>query len=383
MIRETEELLNGFCKIGKTGMPYLMLNGNDHKIWLIPCHSVKSGLQIYQPASLKGRIVKRFLPYMVWCIPLLKTAGIFRVGIQWENAFYDVVSEAFGQRAEGLEYAIYTGDTRFAENRKIVVQFAALKTILGYGKFSDDPVACAAFERETDILGQLAEKRVTGIPSIRWKGKQATYYGFIQTTEKEGNEPVVKELTSAHWNFLCEIRRKTIKEVPFQGSQFALNLQEFYKMFSCSNWSRRTAILSGIQWLNRYYSDHPLRVSLFHGDFTPWNVCVKKKHIFVFDFEYAEKEYPEGMDAFHFLTQVGIISENLTAQQIFEKFQKNKEQFASCTEWPALTYMCYLIHILGFYFKRWNQKLKETERSCNIWLDLLEKCYLEVNQKGI
>lgn len=383
MIGETKKLLSGLCKIGQTGAPYLMLNGNDNKIWLIPCHSVKQGLKIYQPASLKGKIVKRFLPYSTWCIPLLKMAKIVRVRIQWKHAFYKLVSEVFGQKAENLEYAIYTGDTRFAENRKIVVQFSNLKTILGYGKFSDHPVGCAAFERESDILEELAEKKVAGIPAICWKGKSGTYHGFIQTTEKEGNEPVIMELTNAHWNFLCEIRRKTIREIPFQGSQFALNLQEFYKIFSYSNWSRRTVILSSIEWLAQYYSNHPFKVCLFHGDFTPWNICIKRDHLFVFDFEYAEKEYPEGMDAFHFLTQVGIISQKRTSQQIFETFQKNKEQFTCCTEWPTLTYMCYLIHILGFYFKRWNRKLQETERSASVWLDLLEKCYWEVNQKGI
>src|SRR5690606_7709614 len=40
---------------------------------------------------------------------------------------------------------------------------------------------------------------------------------------------------------------------------------------------------------------------LSHGDFTPWNTFFVDGKLYVFDWEYADRGYPAGYDAIHFL----------------------------------------------------------------------------------
>ena len=70
--------------------------------------------------------------------------------------------------------------------------------------------------------------------------------------------------------------------------------------------------------MEHYYTEHKFAVSFSHGDFTPWNVCYNKDDLFVFDFEYAQKDFPVAMDVFHYLTQVGILMKNAGAEEIFQ-----------------------------------------------------------------
>ncbi|MGH9773802.1 MAG: hypothetical protein ACRD50_02520 [Candidatus Acidiferrales bacterium] len=41
-----------------------------------------------------------------------------------------------------------------------------------------------------------------------------------------------------------------------------------------------------------------------HGDFAPWNTCIRNGKLFVFDWESANWELPLAWDLFHFETQV-------------------------------------------------------------------------------
>jgi hypothetical protein len=84
-----------------------------------------------------------------------------------------------------------------------------------------------------------------------------------------------------------------------------------------------------------------------HGDFAPWNAYKMNGKLFLFDWEYADREALGGWDLFHFIVQTLWLLEKRTPPEIYNAVLKNEmnSQFME-------TYLEYLgldkdaIHIL-------------------------------------
>lgn len=371
MFIETEKLLTCLKAKAIEKTFYLQLSGSDNKIWLIPQNNVKQGMTIFQASSKKGRLVKAFLPY-IYKIPfILKFLHIMCYKYDLDISVQRVICNIMGEM--NLTYAIYIGNTEFLQNQKMVVQIMGDNRLLGYAKFSTKDVLKKSFLYEIDILNYLEKLHIEHIPKVLWSGTENGIHGFIQTTEKKGNESTVLLFDKRHIAFLKEIHKKTQKRMVFKDSPFEKLLFSFTQELEYSNWNYAGEIKQILERLKEKLEKEGYIGTLFHGDFTPWNVCAFANHIFVFDFEYAQYDYPEWMDVFHFKTQVSILSDTACAEEIYEKFEKERDLLRKWIRDPEGSYMCYLIYILYFYYKRWGGKLSENERSCKIWIQLLRK----------
>lgn len=374
VIAETAEILREIIDTGNESKNYILLNGSDHKIWLIPQSNIRSGLRIYQPGSIKGRAIKKVLPFIIHFKPLLRLLNInkmkFSVVSSIDNVFRRNISEN-----DELIYSFYIGNTVFEANRKVVVQISDGTRILGYAKFSKEETVVNSFKKEIETLNWLYSKGISGIPRVIWSGRTDRQFGFIQSTEKSGKEATVEYLTARHWSFLENINKKTSSVVEFTGSEFDRELNEFRILIWQSKWRNKDLLINAIDYIEKYYANRPMKTAFFHGDFTPWNICCRDDYIFVYDFEYAHRSFPEWMDPFHFITQVGIMTRNLSGDEIYKQFLKQENEFRKYMADPKHNYLCYLIHIICFYNRRWNGTLPEDERSNRVWLRLIEKCY--------
>lgn len=371
MLPQTEELMNRIKNTEINETSYLLLHGSDNKIWLIPRNNVKRGLIIFQPGSGKGRIAKKILP-LVYRLPfVLKHLHIESYKYDLNVDIHNMVRNVTG--ADNLTYSIYIGDTTFLQNQKMVVQIMGGDGLLGYAKFAVNDSIKKTFFYEADVLNYLTELEIKHVPRVLWVGNEQGISGFIQTTEKVGNEPTVLYIDDRHKAFLKIIHDKSQRKVEFKGSPFETMLLSFVRELQASDWKSASKIITIIEHLKGKLNEQGYIGTLFHGDFTPWNVCAQEDHIFVFDFEYAQYNYPEWMDVFHFRTQVALYNDDAGVDEIYMKFEKEKKLLNEWITDPELSYICYLTHILYFYYKRWNGRLSEEERSCKTWIQMLEK----------
>lgn len=374
MINETSTILDEMIDVTKDGEIYLLLNGSDNKVWLFPKDCIQQGLQMYHPGSIKGKIVKRLLPYIKEWKSILPFFRAEQIRVHVKDDVLSVLQNVMGEH-ECLKYSFYVGDSRFVANRKIIVQIADKNEVVAYAKFTNEKTVGQTFEKEYKDLEWLASKGVSGIPEILWSGNINGQVGFVQSAIKKQQNLSVNELTNQHWVFLENLYKATGKNINFQSSSFSRELKQFEQLLEKSTWKSKDILLGVINYVREYYADETMKVSFYHGDFTPWNMTWQLENLFVFDFEYAIREYPAWLDAFHFITQVGILSDRLSGDEIYQKFIEQEAEFCLHMEAPKFHYLCYLIHILSFYYKRWNGELSEEEHSCKVWLRLIEKCF--------
>lgn len=378
MITETREILERMIDITGSGTEYLELSGSDHKTWLIPRKHLRQGLKIYQPCSIKGRLVKRLIPFCAGMSPLLARLHIERSQFQIKVHIEEILRDVLGGYDENFIYSIYIGDSCFVENRKAIIQISLKKQILAYAKITQEAETAKLFRREVDHLTWLRHKGIQSVPRILWAGEMEKQYCFIQSTEKNGRERNIKCLTPNHWKFLQEMDEKTSVEMDFMATEYAEELRDFYLFLKKGTWKSKELLCDCICFIESYYFGKKIHTSFFHGDFTPWNICCKRNHLFVFDFEYSRRCFPAWLDPFHFITQVGIMTERLSEEEIYQKFNRQEKIFQNYMENPRLNYMCYLVYEIWFYYKRWRSDLFEDEHSCKIWIRMLQLCYRDL-----
>ncbi len=118
------------------------------------------------------------------------------------------------------------------------------------------------------------------------------------------------------------------------------------------------------------------RVSLAHGDFTPWNMYTTDSRLHVFDWELARYE-PLGYDLFHFVLQSGCLIHRSSASQILDRVEEVCshpiwQAFPSCD--PHQYWRYYLLRHIAYYLPRYLQQAELHEQvrwQLNLWHDLL------------
>ncbi len=383
MISVTKEVLEDVLEVCDEGDTFFVVeNRNNNKTWLLPREDVKCGLQIYQPTSFKGKAMKMFLAHCVKTDALLHLLKIKKGRYALKENVREAIQNTFCVQTDSFQYSVYIGDTKFAENRKAILQISANRKLKGYMKITREEVVKQAFLSEVNALRRLKSQGIRSIPEVLWEGDIGNRYCFIQSTEKEGNEPVVRTLTQQHWNFLDELYSQTSHDIDFIGSDYCKLLDDFYAIMQRSNWQSKQFICDVINLLKMKFSGKKIQAAFIHGDFTPWNICVKPDRVFVFDFEYSKQDFPAGFDAFHFITQVGALSFRQTGDEIFQTFKKQEKEHAMRIENPTLYYLCYLLYIMSFYYRRYGESFSENERVCVVWMEIIQQCLHDLIERG-
>ena len=131
----------------------------------------------------------------------------------------------------------------------------------------------------------------------------------------------------------------------------------------------KTAILS----VRKYYGNKEVEFSVYHGDFTPWNMFLEKGELFVFDFEYAKRTYPPFMDWFHYITQIGIIEKQFNAEKLFQFYLKQQKTVSDSIENINNIYLQYLLSVFSLYISITDGKLSHNDRSYICWIHIIKK----------
>lgn len=351
------------------GIDYLIITNKDNKSWFIPFNNIKKGVLLYQPSSIKGKLLKILLPYIIYFPFLYKKLNIEKSEFQIKNSFFNIINSIWS--TSDINLSIFSGTVSI--HRKITVQVFNDK-ILGYCKCSNNKEVIKLFYHEYKYLKWLEYKGINCVPRGLFCDKIDNEYTlFIQSTKKTIRSKCVHSINDKILNFLDELFIKTKTKCKFPESDIYKNIENIEKHIVLFN-ERNYAILSiAIKIIKNFYSDDKTYVfSAYHADFTPWNFFIEKNELFVFDFEYAQYKYPPFLDLFHFYTQTAIFEKRMSYNEIFKEFTKQKYIFQKFTN-PYFYFILYLVDIISTYVGRDIRSAQNVDMLMEIRLNLLNE----------
>ena len=366
---EIPKVLNSIFTNSGSQLFYLIENA-DRKVWIIPDINCRLALQLYQPSSINGKLLKSCFPVIKRFAFVRDALGIsvHKYGIQ--PFLFDFLCKLY--KVKNVEIALFCGTP--SVHQKITMQVTDGSKILGYCKISENEEVKALFQHKESILKTLYDEGITNIPQCLYNSVlQDKTHIFVQTSTKTKNSKVLHQLSAIHWNFLNHLHQKTKNSLPFEESNFYQALQLLKGNLTRCPSVDISGVTLAITRAEEFYKGKPVEFSFYHSDFTPWNMFVEKSELFVFDWEYAKRTFPPFLDAFHFFTQVCIFEQHKNAEAIMAAYRVGRNIFSKYFDNPDFSYQCYLLSIISFYLDRDNDFLsKETSDNIKIWTALLQ-----------
>ncbi len=345
---------------------YLRFANGDGKVWIVPMKNMRTALNLYQPSSLKGLMVKWLLPYLYWIPTLQHLIRAERVDLLFEASFEQRLSVIFN--SDSLEFSIFEGAP--SVHQKVTIQLSHGEHICGYCKVSSNRDVVQLFAAEAEILAKLHNLGVDNIPHTLYCGTICDDNErsiFVQSTIKSNSSEVIHKWRGEHSDFLEQLHEATKREVAFEESDFAQSLKRLDGYFDSLTPKEQEVISKATESVRAYYGNESVIFSAYHADFTPWNMFFERGRLFVFDFEYASMSYPPYLDWFHFFTQTAIFERHLTAEAIISEFLSyeidNRE----------ILYRAYLLDVISRYIDREGGDIgKLSAQQIAFWIDILE-----------
>jgi len=338
--------------------------------WLISHNQMKMGLELFMPNSLKGKIVKRVMPFIVLNKQIRKKTGIKLVRFDITEVYKRKMETVF--QTDGLEYSFFLGSP--GKNQKTTIQFIKEKKILGYCKITDKPHIYDLFENERNILIFLEEKGVQGVPRCLYSGKFSSLYLFAQTTKRTifSNFNYHDNLA---WNFVKTLYLKTRRVVRFETSDYHTMLSELQILIKEYDYAGKAHLEEIIGRVLLKYQYKDLEFSFYHGDFTPWNSFEEEGRLFVFDFEYGKYLYPPFLDYFHYFTQ-SALNKHKSTEWIVTFFKKKVKDKIKYNMGTTDLYEMYLLDIIQQYMKYdiiGGEANPNLEKKIALWINILKQ----------
>lgn len=359
-----------------TGAKYLEIKNADGKIWLIPFSSVRKGLELYQPSSKKGQLLKKYLPAFKCFTFCTRKLGIHIVHIQIDSDFEQRMNDLFDK--PDIQYSIFRGTP--GRDNKPTIQLYTSNEILAFCKFSANPRICEFFRKEAECLEYLHRKGVGAVPRVLSLEKlDEAQSVFIQSTNKSFGSSTLHDITDQHIEFLIDLSKKTQRTCQFIETDYCKSLCEFkYNYHKIPFPYDKDFIENVIRLISARMVDVQ-EYSFYHGDFTPWNTYLTERNTLeVFDFEYAKYTYPKLLDIFHFFTQIKLYESNENADEILEDFKTYFVHGKLCSlfENVYFSYLLYLVDIMNLYLERdYGSFSKEIIKCLELRYELMLRCF--------
>lgn len=341
---------------------FLRFGNADGKHWVVPVKNMQVALNLYQPSGVKGKLVKTLLPFLYWLSPVRKAIKAESLNCSLQDELKKILEEIFG---ENIEFSIFEGTP--CVHQKTTIQLSRGKEILGYCKASDNEEILSLFEKESALLRTLEEKGVTGIPRALFCGTLSNgLHIFVQSTTKTTHSKVVHQWGALQEGLLATLHGKTKQTILFEKSDYYKTLtalQEHLDWLPAT--ADRVVIETTIAGVLAKYRGKEVEYSACHGDFTPWNMFVEGKELFVFDFEYATLTYPAGLDRYHFELQTANFEKRMTAEEQIDYLK-------ACNWVEREKLVMYLLDIISRFTVREKGEVKgDVAHSFTIWNKIL------------
>ena len=353
---------------------YKIVNA-DGKCWLMPVRNVRMGLALYQPSGWKGRLLKRWFPYVHWLKVVRRKLNIEVVEHELEEDLKRVIGSAFG--VGGFEYSVFEGTP--SVHRKTTIQVWRGERILGYVKLTRSEEVGRLFFQEMNFLKKITDYRlqiltpsatlvplrqgdnIEGqqllrcVPSAVALRLESGSWILIQSTRKTLRSKVVHEWGALQEDFLKRLYDATAHELAWEESDVAQALRDLRGHVDwLPDGVDGEMVARHIDAVMERMVGKRVRYGAYHVDFTPWNMFVEGGELFVFDWEYAGRRYPMGLDRYHFWMQTALFEKHWGVEEL-KRYMNSVDG-----EWIDREMLeMYLLDVMSKYVMREGGKVKE------------------------
>jgi len=350
----------------KKGIKYLTFSNQDGKRWSVPTKNIRVAMELYEPSSIKGKLLKKLLP-VTTKLGVAKSIlyGAY-TSLEMSERLKQVLVNCFGEK---WEYAVFWGTP--CTDQKITIQIYREKEILGYCKIGNSERVKELFKHEKEVLEFLQQNDMQHVPRcLALKQIYDECWAFVQSTEKKVGKSTEHAYGEKHRRFLDDLWKNTKTNVVFEKTDYYASLRylEEHIDLICENY--RSIIRDTLAKVKEYYSGREVEWGICHRDFTPWNTCLVNCNLFVFDFEYALFNAPKYLDRWHYFVQGKLFEEKYSIQQIAKSYLQ-----LSTTEKDEITFKSYILDIISLYLSRNSQEDIESANSKAKLLYLINKGY--------
>ena len=387
---------------------FYKIKNSDGKCWLMPMRDVRMGLVLYQPSGWKGRLLKQLFPYVHWSKLVRKVLNIELVEHVLQDELKEVICRAFG--VEEFRYSVFEGTP--SVHQKTTIQVWNGEKILGYVKLTESEEVGRLFEREEKFLSTVNSQQSTvnsQLSSIIFSpteeksrrdditqtGVRTPGWGItsninpvgvtdlvpkavvfrlesgttilIQSTRKTLRSKVVHEWGDLQQRFVDELYEKTAQEIRWEESDVAQSLSALREHIGwLPEGVDRDVVLKKIDDVVEKMRGQSVKYGAYHADFTPWNMFVEGGELFVFDWEYAGKKYPKGLDRYHFWMQTALFEKHWGVEEL------KRYMCSDDGKWIDREMLeMYLLDIMSKYVMREGGKVKKLGMF-GVWCEMMD-----------
>lgn len=365
-----EQPLWNICKNG-IGAKYVELNNTVGQRWYFPFKNSKIFLSLFQPSSVKGKIIERAFSLIKILSSVLHIGNPKIVKLSFLPSFQNIIDDIFKQK--NCKFGVFCGSP--GKHQKPTIIIVNGNRILGYCKLTDNETIFELFKEESENLTYLHNRGVENVPCSLFCGwlEDCNSYAFVQSTKRTDNVKTANRLSPELFKFISDFNSKTEVPIEFEKSEFFRSIIRLrHNLHLLNNPELEKIYLVGI---DRVLRDKALydKFCAYHGDLTPWNSFIVDGEFFAFDLEYFKNSYPLLCDYFHFFTQDLIYNNYANADIIYKHYTLLKNKFSHVKNIDLL-YLAYLLVVTDFYLYRDKGVLNARIGECFIiWSELITK----------
>jgi thymidylate kinase len=305
-----------------SALRWLSLNGG--RKYLIPTNSRQTSLkalQLYNAQNVKAKIAKRLLGIgfkVGVASPLLAKAQIR------DRAYTAQADRTRYSLLEHLKEIVQRDDVTFAvslgtpgAHRKPVIQVLTNEgQIVGYAKVGSSAITNALVQNEASVSRYLSgiDFKSFCAPSVLYEGWWNDHFLCIQSSPTAKLETAPQYLAAQFLGVFDELKNLHARWLPLTESAFWKRL--VCRIETTPNLSYRRLLQQGLRRAEESLLQSVLPFHFCHGDLAPWNAQRLNSRLFLFDWEYADREGLPGWDLFHFIVQTLWLLENKAADDI-------------------------------------------------------------------
>jgi hypothetical protein len=351
----------------------LVFNGsNDEPRWSIPIDAKKpTFLNLYNGQGLKANVFKLVIT-IAFYFGVKKFFASSVVSGCVKDKYQSILNDLHAQ-----SYSIFYGTP--GENRKIIIEISDANKTFAFMKIPTSSSSRKLIHNETRQINLVSSfnLKLINIPEILYESDDLIVISNVKPVKKD----FFKGLTNTHILAIEEIYNiKGYHICSIKNSSF---IKENHTHFINVN---KIPVVNSNEVIEALYAlikehisiikNEDIKMCLAHGDFTPWNMYISEKKLYLYDWELSHNSMPMLYDFFHYIFQESILVDNANYEDIKLQLENIKQNtnFNLILKKYDLDFDLYLkIYILSvsiYYLPKYMMQeniFEQAYRSINMW----------------
>lgn len=310
---------DGRAAPGQTRAEFIVLPNESRAVLLLPRRPRRAAAAAVRHYKASAGGSRRLL---FRGLALAARAGLadllpHRIAIEAAGTGPDTDVAAYLNAALGQDVVVSLRIGAARANRKPVLQLlSAHGGLVGFAKVGVTDLTCDLVRTEAAALAAFAT-----LPLDRLAVPRLLHHG-----QWRGHEVLVQEGLSgsgpaANWaqlaGAMAELARvRDVTRQPVAQSPYWLALRP--RLRGCAQQDLAASVLQALSALEPAAAATSLAFGSWHGDWTPWNMTMRRGRVMVWDWERFETGVPVGFDAIHYRLQQAVSRNDVAPQDAAE-----------------------------------------------------------------